>query len=180
MKGIPLKFTKGQIVVHPHHGPATVKKIASRTLRDEKKQYLTLVTHQDEMSVAVPVDLAEEMGVRPLMDAEGVMNIFEILAGESSPFDKVWSRRFKDYTERLNSGDVIVTAGLVRDITRRNHESRVSYGEMGVLRDATGPLVAELALALDTEPEVIEGLMEKAILEGELPKLGKNGLVLAG
>lgn len=174
-----MNFTKGQIVVHPHHGPATVKKISSRTLRGEKKQYLTLLTHQDEMSVAVPVDLAEEMGVRPLMDAAGVKEIFEILTGESSPFDKVWSRRFKDYTERLNSGDVITTAGLVRDITRRNHESRVSYGEMGVLRDATGPLVAELALALDAEKEKVEEVIEQAILEGEMPKLGKSGLVLA-
>lgn len=175
-----MKFTKGQIVVHPHHGPATVKNIASRKLRDEKKEYITLHTHQDDMSVSVPVDLAEEMGVRPLMDAAGVKEIFEILAGESSPFDKVWSRRFKDYTERLNSGDIITTAGLIRDITRRNQDSRVSYGEMGVLRDATGPLVAELSLALDAENEVIEQLIEKAILEEEIPKLGKNGPVLAG
>lgn len=179
MKGSSLKFTKGQIVVHPHHGPATVKKISSRTLRDEKKQYLTLETHQDQMSVAVPVDLAEEMGVRPLMDTAGVKEIFGILSGESSPFDKVWSRRFKDYTERLNSGDVITTAGLVRDITRRNHESRVSYGEMGVLRDATGPLVAELSLALEIEPESVQELIDKAILENELPKFNKSGVVLA-
>lgn len=179
MKGSSLKFTKGQIVVHPHHGPATVKKISSRTLRDEKKQYLTLLTHQDEMSVAVPADLAEEMGVRPLMDADGVRDIFEILTGESSPFDKVWSRRFKDYTERLNSGDVTTTAGLVRDISRRNHDSRVSYGEMGVLRDALGPLVAELALALNIDTDKASELIDAAVLEKEMPKLGKNGLVLA-
>ncbi len=174
-----MNFTKGQIVVHPHHGPATVKKISSRTLRGEKKQYLTLLTHQDEMSVAVPVDLADEMGVRPLMDSKGVKEIFEILTGESSPFDKVWSRRFKDYTERLNSGDVITTAGLVRDIMRRNHENRVSYGEMGVLRDAVGPLIAELALALDIDEEKASQLIDEAILEGTMPKLGKGGLVLA-
>src|SRR5690625_7581232 len=90
------------------------------------------------MSVAVPVDLADEMGVRPLMDSKGVKEIFEILTGESSPFDKVRSRRFKDYTERLNSGDVITTAGLVRDIMRRNHENRGPYGEMGGLRGAGG------------------------------------------
>lgn len=174
-----MKFTKGQVVVHPHHGPATVKKIASRTLRGEKKQYLTLVTHQDEMSVSVPADLAEEMGVRPLMDAKGVKQIFDILTGESSPFDKVWSRRFKDYTERLNSGDIITIAGLIRDITRRNHDSRVSYGEMGVLRDASGPLIAELALALEIDEERASQLVEEAILEGVSPKLGKDGLVLA-
>ena len=179
MKGSSLKFTKGQIVVHPHHGPTTVKSITSRTLRDEKKEYLDLLTHDDEMSVAVPADQAEEMGVRPLMDMDGVKKIFGILVDDSSPFDKVWSRRFKDYTERLNSGDVETTAGLVRDITRRNHESRVSYGEMGVLRDATGPLVAELSLALDVDKETVENLIEQAILEKEMPNLGKDGLVLA-
>lgn len=179
MKGSSLKFTKGQIVVHPHHGPATVKSITSRTLRGEKKDYLDLLTHEDEMSVAVPAEQAEEMGVRPLMDVDGVKKIFEILADESSPFDRVWSRRFKDYTERLNSGDVTTIAGLIRDITRRNEESRVSYGEMGVLRDALGPLVAELALALDVEKETVENLINQAVLEDEVPKLGKDGLVLA-
>ncbi len=140
-------------------------------MRGEKKEYLTLLTHQDEMSVAVPMELAEEMGVRPLMDEAGVKEIFEILAGESSPFDKVWSRRFKDYTERLGSGDVITTAGLVRDITRRNHDSRVSYGEMGVLREATGPLVAELMLALELDKEKVEELISHAILEAEVPTI---------
>src|SRR5690625_7763147 len=99
------------------------------------------------MSVAVPVDLADEMGVRPLMDSKGVRGIFEILTGESSPFDKAWSRRFKDYTERLNSGVGITTAGLVRDPPRRNHHNRLPYGEPGALRADVARLSTELAAA---------------------------------
>lgn len=130
------------------------------------------------MTVEVPADLAQEMGVRPLLDATGVKDIFEILSGESSLFDKVWSRRFKDYTERLSSGDVVTTAGLVRDISRRNHESRVSYGEMGVLRSALAPLLAELALAMGTEKARAAELVDAAVLERRMPTLDEDGMIL--
>lgn len=172
-----LKFTKGKVVIHPHHGPSTVKKVASRTVRGERISYLTLLTHDGDLSVAIPAERAEEIGVRRVMDASGAADVFEVLMGESGSHDRVWSRRFKDYTNRLNTGDVATIAGLIRDLIRRNEERRISYGEMGILREATALLTAELALSLKRTPEQVEEMVRAAVLEGVAPKI--TGLPLA-
>ncbi len=140
---------------------------------------MTLFTHNDEMSVSIPVDLLEEIGVRPLLNDKELKEVFSILTDESSAFDRVWSRRFKDYTTRLNSGNFRVIAGLIRDITRRNTEKKVSYGEVTVLRDAVGPLLDELVLTLKVDREQASAMVDDAILEGVKPKLDGKILALA-
>lgn len=166
-----MKFTQGTVIIHPHHGPSTVKKIANRTIRGEQTKYLTLLTHAGDLSVSVPTKMAEEIGLREIMDIKGVQDIFEVLMGESEPFNRVWSRRFRDYNQRANSGDIAIVAGLVRDLLRRNEDKRISYGEMGVLRQATEMLTAELALSLKRDEEEVTELVEKAVLEDEAPKV---------
>ncbi len=171
---ISKQFNKGQVVIHPQHGPATVEKVTSRVIQGEQRRYLSLHVHADGMSVAVPVDAAEEIGVRAVMDAERVREVFAELAGKGEPFDKVWSRRFKYNTERLRSGDLLKLAGLVRDVTRRDDEVAVSYGEANMLREAMGLLTAELAIALGLTPERTVELVETAVRERAVPDLGKD------
>ena len=179
-KGFELNFSTGQVVVHPHHGPATVKKIFTRTIRDERRRYLRLdVHHDDELAVAIPVEMAEELGVRPTVDDDAVRELFTVLMGESSPHEKVWSRRIKNNAERLRSGDVMTIAGLIRDLTRQNEEKRLAFGEMKLLRDATGPFVAELALVLALDEEKVTAMVDAAILEGTAPDLPKGALATA-
>lgn len=175
---ISLHFSTGQVVIHPQHGPATVEKITSRVIQGERRKYLSLSVHADGMSVAVPVDAAEEVGVRAVMDADRVREVFEELAAEGEPFDKVWSRRFKHNTERLRSGDLLKIAGLIRDVTRRDDEVSVSYGEANMLREATALLTAELAIALGLTPERTVELVGSAVRERIVPEAGK-GLALA-
>lgn len=169
-----MKFSKGQVLIHPQHGPATVTKVTSRVIQGESREYLTLHVHADDMSVAVPVDMAEEIGVRAVMDAAQVRAVFEVLADEGEPFDKVWSRRFKHNTERLRSGDLVRVAELVRDVTRRDDEVKVSYGEANQLREATDLLTAELAIALGVTPERTVELVESTVRGQVVPQLDKN------
>lgn len=174
-----MKFSKGQVVVHPQHGPATISQISTRTLKGTRKQYLKLTVHDDDMWVAVPVDLAEEMGVRPVLDAAGITEIFELLVAESEPFDQVWSRRFKNYTERLRSGDIRTLAGLIRDLTRRNDEKKVSYGEASLLREAVSPFVAELAIVLALPSDEVEVMVDAAVRQQRMPDLRSGAMALA-
>lgn len=162
-----MKFTQGKVVIHPHHGPATVAKVAPRKVRGEKTTYLTLTTHEGDLSVSVPADRAEEIGLRRVMDLAGAHEVFEELMGESGPYNRIWSRRFRDYTQRANSGDILTIAGLVRDLIRRNEEKRISYGEMGVLKQALNMLTAELSLSLEQDAEEVTAMVEAAVLEGE-------------
>lgn len=165
------QFSKGQVLVHPQHGPGTVTKVANRVVQGTKRQYLLLRLHADGMSVALPVDAVDELGVRAVMTPKRVREIFAVLTGESEPFDKVWSRRFKHNTERLRSGDLLNLAGLIRDVARRNAKRRVSYGEGNLLQQAMDLLTAELAIALDVTPERAVELVETAALERVAPTL---------
>lgn len=174
-----MQFAKGQVVVHPHHGPATVIRLAFRTLGEQRTRYLTLRIRRDDLEVSLPVERAEEIGVRSVLDAEGVQKVFETLAGPGQAFDKVWSRRVKDFTERLRSSDIFTIVGLVRDITRQNEEKKVSYGEMNLLNEARGLVTAELAVALGLDDEQIAELIAPAVLEGILPTLSKQALARA-
>lgn len=173
-----MEFSKGQVLIHPQHGPATVTKVTSRMIQGERRRYLTLKVHADDMSIAVPVDAAEEIGVRAVMDAARVREVFTTLAHEGEPFDKVWSRRYKHNTERLRSGDLLQIAGLIRDVTRRDDEVKVSYGEANQLREATDLLVAELTIALGLPREKTLKLVESTVREKVVPEPGA-GLPLA-
>src|SRR5699024_12816746 len=99
-----------------------VTRLAHRPVGEHGIRYLTLRMSRDGLVVSLPVERAEEIGVRSVLDVEGLEQLFEILAGPGQAFDKVWSRRIKDYTERLRSTDIYTVAALVRDIIRQHEE----------------------------------------------------------
>lgn len=169
-----MQFSKGQVLIHPQHGPATVTKVSSRVIQGERRRYLLLNVHTDDMSVSLPVDAAEEIGVRAVMGEARVREVFTVLTDEGEPFDKVWSRRFKHNTERLRSGDLLKIAGLIRDVTRRDDEVKVSYGEANLLNEAKSLLTAELAIALRLTPERAVEVVETAVRERLVPELGES------
>lgn len=171
---ISVQFSKGQVLIHPQHGPATVERLASRDIRGESRRYLILNVHADGMTVAVPVDMAEDVGIRTVMDHSTVREVFGILVDESDPFDKVWSRRYKNNTERLRSGDLLKIAALIRDVTRRDDEVRVSYGEANLLREGMELLAAELAIALGLTSDRTVEVVEAAVREQVVPKVAEN------
>lgn len=165
-----MQFSKGQVVVHPQHGPATVEQVTSRVVQGVTRRYVSLAVHADGMTVALPVEVAEEVGVRPVMDPAHVREVLGVLVAESEPFDKVWSRRQKNNTERLRSGDLPQIAALVRDLTRRNDEKPISYGEGNLVREGLELLAAELAIVLRVSEERAVELVESAVRDRAVPE----------
>ncbi|HLS15329.1 MAG TPA: CarD family transcriptional regulator [Beutenbergiaceae bacterium] len=166
-----MNFSPGQVVVHPHHGPATLKKVTTRTVNKQRRRYLMLDVHHTDLSLALPQERAEELGLRGILDAEGVQDIFALLLEPSPPVDRTWSRRIKDYTTRFNSGNVRTIAALIRDMVRRDADKGLSFGERTVLRDAKEPFIAELSLAMSVPAEEVEVLVDTAVLEGRTPQV---------
>lgn len=174
-----MRFTTGQVVVHPHHGPATVTGTFSRTVRGEEMHYLQLVVKHNALELALPVAKAEELGIRPVMSAGKVAEIFDRLTAETGFEESQWSRRIKHNVDRLNSGDVLIQAELVRDLTRRDADKGLSLGERDLLRDARRPVVDELSIVLDLPAEETLRVLEAAVTDGTRPDLGGLGDRLA-
>lgn len=170
---------KGEVVVHPQHGPARVEAVETKKIGGASRRYLTLKIFSDDMSIALPADTATELGVRPVVDADGVKEVFAVLIADTEPFDKVWSRRLKQNTERLRSGKIRTIAALIRDVTRRDDEKRVSYGEASLVREGMILLREELAAALSITADDAETMVLAAVRERVRPEVLTSELATA-
>ncbi|MFT4470632.1 CarD family transcriptional regulator [Arthrobacter sulfonylureivorans] len=144
-----MQFAEGQSLVHPHHGPAVVRGIRTRLSRQHAEcRYVMLEIKDSNLTVGVPVENAEEIGLRTVFDEVQMQALFEVLRAPSREEDPQWSRRFKDNQERLRTGDIFVIAGLVRDLSRRlQSKGSMSHAEKDMLQYAKKPLATEIALS---------------------------------
>lgn len=161
-----MQFTEGQIVVHPHHGPADVTGIVTRQIRGVPVEYINLTIQSTSLAISVPMEKADEVGLREVFDAEQVERLLAVLQAPTGHEEQAWSRRFKENNEKLSTGDLFVIAGVVRDLTRRLEDKGLSAGEKDMLKTARKPLLAELALATGVSEEEAERMLDGAI-EGQ-------------
>ncbi|MBM7824589.1 CarD family transcriptional regulator [Arcanobacterium pluranimalium] len=156
-----MTFKVGETVVYPHHGAAYIEDISEKTIRGEKRMYLTLRIIQGDMTIQVPADSIEQVGVRDVSNDEQLERVFSVLREENVEEPSNWSRRYKANGEKLTSGDVNKVAEVVRDLSRRNNDRGLSAGEKRMLSQARGILGSEVALARDiSEDEAGELLNE--------------------
>src|SRR3569833_621059 len=103
-------FTVGETVVYPHHGAALIEAIEQRTIKGVEKSYLVRKGAQGDLTVRVPADNAEIVGVRDVVGQDGLNRVFEVLRAPYAEEPADWSRRYKARLEKLASGDVIKVA----------------------------------------------------------------------
>jgi CarD family transcriptional regulator len=158
-----MAFKVGDTVVYPHHGAALIEAVEVRVIKGEEREYLVLRVAQGDLTVRVPADNVDLVGVRDPVNAEGLDRVFEVLRQPYTEEPTNWSRRFKANGEKLSSGDVIKIAEVVRDLSRREKERGLSTGEKGMLSRARKNLVSELALAEQTDEDVAESLLDEVL-----------------
>src|ERR1700688_2543285 len=146
-----MSFKVGDTVVYPHHGAARIEEIETRSIKGEDRTYLVLKVDKGDLTVRVPADNAELVGVRDVVGQEGLERVFEVLRAPYTEEPTNWSRRYKANLEKLASGDVNKVAEVVRDLWRRDQERGLSAGEKRMLAKARQILVGELALAENTD-----------------------------
>ncbi len=142
-----MEFTVGEVVVYPHHGAARIADIEQREIGGETLDFLVLNILQSDLEVRVPVKNTELVGVRDVVNEEGLQKVFSVLRETDVEEAGNWSRRYKANQERLASGDINKVAEVVRDLWRRDQGKGLSAGEKRMLGKARQVLVGELALA---------------------------------
>ena len=156
-------FSVGETVVYPHHGAALIEAIETRVIRGEEKLYLVLRVAQGDLTVRVPAENAEIVGVREVVGEEGLTKVFDVLRAPHTEEPTNWSRRYKANLEKLASGDVIKVAEVVRDLWRRDKDRGLSAGEKRMLAKARQILVSELALAEKTNEDKAEAILDEVL-----------------
>jgi CarD family transcriptional regulator len=159
-----MSFTVGETVVYPNHGAAVIENIETRTIKGEDKQYLVLrIVAQQDLVVRVPAANLDLVGVRDVVDKEGLERVFTILRMPYVEEPTNWSRRYKANLEKLHSGDVMKVSEVVRDLWRRERDRGLSAGEKRMLAKARQILVSELALAEHTNEDKAEALLDEVL-----------------
>lgn len=156
----------GQVVIHPHHGPATVLGFSKRTIKDREIRYAQLSIEGQDMTIGVPVESLEEVGLRDVATDSQLNKLADVLIAETTEHEKTWSRRVKAHSSKLLTGDPLRIAEVARDVMRRQEERGISMQEKEILRDAMRPLVAEIAVARGVSEERAEEVTTELILTG--------------
>ncbi|GAB2974848.1 CarD family transcriptional regulator [Nocardioides montaniterrae] len=159
-----MSFTVGETVVYPNHGAAVIENIEMRTIKGVERQYLVLrIVAQQDLVVRVPADNLDLVGVRDVVDKEGLDKVFGVLRAEHVEEPTNWSRRYKANLEKLHSGDVMKVAEVVRDLWRRERDRGLSAGEKRMLAKARQILVSELALCENTNEDKAETILDEVL-----------------
>ena len=148
-----MAFKVGDRVVYPHHGAAIIKRKESRELDGEKTEYLVLEMVHGDLTLRVPANKADEVGMRPPISQSDVDDLFRLIGKRDVREPSNWSRRFKNHQEKLKSGDVYQVAEVVRNLALRETTKGLSAGEKAMLVRARGILVSELSFALDVSED---------------------------
>jgi CarD family transcriptional regulator len=164
-------FEVGDKVVYPHHGAGTVVKKEKREVLGQTREYLTIQILHNDMTVNVPVENAEQVGLRTVIDEDLVNNVVKALTGGSTEMPKNWNRRFKHNRDKMKTGDIFELAEVVKNLSLRDHEKGLSTGEKQMFVKAKKILASELMYAKGVDEEEAAEWLEGVLAEnGEKPK----------
>ena len=158
-------FRKGDTVVHPEHGAAVIEDLRERDFLGERKKYFVLRLAYGDLTLMVPVDSTEDVGLRNVVAKKEVTKVLDVLRQDESKMASNWSRRFKNNIEKLRSGDIYQVAEVVRNLAIRERQKGLSAGEKRMLTKARQILVSELVFATGGTEEKAESMIDKVLDE---------------
>jgi CarD family transcriptional regulator len=163
-------YKVGDKVVYPHHGAGTVVKREKREVLGAKREYLTIKILHNDMTVNVPAENAERVGLRKVIDEEAVKKVVKYLTSGGTEMPKNWNRRFKHNRDKMKTGDIYELAEVVRNLALRDGEKGLSTGEKQMYVKAKKILASELMYAKTmSEDDALEWL-EETLTNGARPK----------
>ena len=144
----PEKFLEGDYVVYPTHGVGKVERIATEEIAGHKLELIHITFEENRMTLRVPVAKARSAGLRKLATRKLFDDALAVLKGRARIKRTMWSRRAQEYEAKINSGDPLAIAEVVRDLHRNSGQPDQSFSERQIYEAAMDRLAAELA-ALD-------------------------------
>ena len=138
-------FEAGDYVVYPTHGVGRVQGVETQEISGHTLDLIIIKFEKDRMTLRVPVTKAEESGLRKLSSRKLMDSALATLKGRSRVKRTMWSRRAQEYEAKINSGDPVSIAEVVRDLHRGADQPDQSYSERQMYQAALDRLARELA-----------------------------------
>jgi CarD family transcriptional regulator len=138
-------FKAGDHIVYPAHGVGRVTGVEKQHVAGIALEVFVIQFDQDKMTLRVPTAKARSCGMRPLATAQVVGDAMKTLTGRARIKRTMWSRRAQEYEAKINSGDLISIAEVVRDLHRASDQPEQSYSERQLYESALDRMARELA-----------------------------------
>jgi len=138
-------FTKGDYVVYPAHGVGQIEGVETNSIGGMEISLYAISFEKERMRLKIPVAKAESSGLRKLSTANHIDSAITTLKGRARARRTMWSRRAQEYETKINSGDPVAIAEVLRDLKRSNDDSEQSYSERQIYQSALERLAREVA-----------------------------------
>ena len=138
-------FKAGEHIVYPAHGVGQITGIEDQEIAGYKLELFVISFEKDKMTLRVPTSKAADVGMRSLSSPDVISQAMDILRGKAKIKKAMWSRRAQEYEQKINSGDLIAIAEVVRDLHRADDQREQSYSERQLYEAALERLTREVA-----------------------------------
>jgi len=150
-------FKVGESAVYPAHGITVIKRIDERDVGGKKKSFYVLQVIENSMTIMVPTDTAQAVGLRSIISDQDASEVFKILRRRDVKIDQTtWNRRYRDYTDKIKTGSIYEIAEVLRDLFLLRHSKDLSFGERKMLDQAKSLIVKEISIARKTQESIVE------------------------
>jgi CarD family transcriptional regulator len=140
-----LEYSIGDYVVYPAHGVGRIEGLETHSIAGLEVELYSISFEKERMTLKVPISKAKRAGLRKLSSKDRIRAAMEILRGHSRVRRVMWSRRAQEYEAKINSGDPVSIAEVVRDLHRAADQPEQSYSERQIYQAALERLARELA-----------------------------------
>lgn len=141
-----LDFSPNEFVVYPAHGVGKIIAVEKEEVAGFDLEMFVIVFEKDKMKLRVPTNKAIDVGMRALATPDVVSHAMKTLRGKAKVKKAMWSRRAQEYEQKINSGDLIAIAEVVRDLHRQDDQREQSYSERQLYEAALERLTREIAV----------------------------------
>ncbi len=154
-------FSVGEKTVYPGHGVAELVGLEEQEISGHALVFYVLRVLENNMTVRVPKPKAAAVGLRRLVEAPEVAQVYEVLKHRGDKISTAtWNRRYREYMEKIKTGSLVEIATVLRDLCLLRRDKELSFGERKMLDTARNFLVQELALAKSEEETAISAELD--------------------
>jgi CarD family transcriptional regulator len=159
-----MQFDVGDKAVYPTQGVAEVIGIEEKEISGKVMRFYSLRLLDTGLKILVPVDKAEQVGLREVVGEPQIKEVYSILKEKDVPIDKqTWNRRYRGFMEKLKTGSLYEVAEVYRDLSRLKLTKTLSFGERKMLDTARNLIVKELSVAKRTTEVKVEQEIERIL-----------------
>ncbi|HMO43324.1 MAG TPA: CarD family transcriptional regulator [Phenylobacterium sp.] len=159
-----LDFQVGDHVVYPAHGVGQVQAIETQEVAGLSLEVYVITFDHEKMTLRVPTGKARSSGLRSLAEGDVVSQALNTLKGRARVKRTMWSRRAQEYEAKINSGDLISIAEVVRDLHRAENQPEQSYSERQLYESALDRMAREVAAIERIDRDAAITMLNKSLL----------------